>query len=65
MSGVSRILVIGGTGMMGQHLVNASLAAGHPTAVLIRPGTDATGDLSRIKLLEAFKARGAKIVYVC
>ncbi|CAL4952622.1 unnamed protein product [Urochloa decumbens] len=34
-----RILVIGGTGMIGQHLVKASLADGHPTAVLVRPAS--------------------------
>jgi uncharacterized protein YbjT (DUF2867 family) len=64
----SRILVIGGTGMMGQHLVKASLAAGHPTAVLVRPAASAasaTADPSKLKLLEAIKASGATIVYVC
>ncbi|CAM0145492.1 unnamed protein product [Urochloa decumbens] len=54
-----RILVIGGTGMIGQHLVKASLAAGHPTAVLVRPASVA----AKATLVEAFKARGANIVY--
>jgi nucleoside-diphosphate-sugar epimerase len=69
MPGVSsRILVIGGTGTMGRHIVNASLASGHPTALLVRPLVATGGDddpAGRMKLLEAFKARGADIVNVC
>ncbi|WVZ72957.1 hypothetical protein U9M48_021337 [Paspalum notatum var. saurae] len=57
----SRILVIGGTGTMGQHLVKASLAAGHPTAALVRPATAANP--SKLKLLEAIKGSGATILY--
>ncbi|RCV23408.1 hypothetical protein SETIT_5G003800v2, partial [Setaria italica] len=38
-SATTRILVIGGTGIIGQHLVAASLNAAHPTAVLVRPAT--------------------------
>jgi len=53
----SRILVIGGTGMMGQHLVKASLAAGHPTAVLVRPASS-----SKLELLETIKASGATVI---
>nr|CAB3475610.1 unnamed protein product [Digitaria exilis] len=56
----SRILVIGGTGIMGQHLAKASLAAGHPTALLVRPANAA--DPSKLKLLEALKESGATIV---
>ncbi|CAA7395500.1 unnamed protein product [Spirodela intermedia] len=33
----SRVLVVGGTGYLGRRIVNASLAAGHPTFVLHRP----------------------------
>lgn len=59
---MSRILVIGGTGNIGQYLVRASLDAGHPTAVLVRPTTMAS-DTGKAKLLNSFKARGASIVY--
>nr|CAB3471594.1 unnamed protein product [Digitaria exilis] len=40
-------------GIMGQHLAKASLAAGHPTALLVRPANAA--DPSKLKLLEALK----------
>ncbi|XP_014754428.1 isoflavone reductase homolog PCBER-like [Brachypodium distachyon] len=60
---MSSILVIGGTGNIGQHLVTASLDAGHPTAVLVRPTTVAY-DSGRARLLKALKARGATLVYV-
>jgi len=60
-----RILVIGGTGMMGQHLVKVSLAAGHPTAVLVRPASSsAAADPSKLKLLGAIKASGATVIGV-
>lgn len=61
-SGTS-ILVIGGTGTIGRHLVTASLDAGHPTAVLARPAA-AAEDPARASLLEAFKTRGASLIYV-
>jgi uncharacterized protein YbjT (DUF2867 family) len=60
---LSSILVIGGTGMIGQHLVTASLDAGHPTAVLVRPAT-ADADAGKAKLIEAFQSCGARLVYV-
>ncbi|CAO2199748.1 unnamed protein product [Urochloa humidicola] len=62
LSSSCRILVIGGTGMIGQHLVSAGLTAGHPTAVLIRPASVAA-DPAKAILVQAFKARGANIVY--
>ncbi|KAF8670728.1 hypothetical protein HU200_050393 [Digitaria exilis] len=46
---LSSILVIGGTGMVGQLLVMASIDAGHPTAVLVRPGT--TSDAGKAKIM--------------
>uniref|UniRef100_A0A0E0JG52 NmrA-like domain-containing protein n=1 Tax=Oryza punctata TaxID=4537 RepID=A0A0E0JG52_ORYPU len=60
----SRILVIGGTGRIGRHLVAASLNAGHPTAVLVRPATAGAGadDPVRAKLLEELHNHGARIV---
>ncbi|TVU20939.1 hypothetical protein EJB05_30545, partial [Eragrostis curvula] len=58
---LSSILVIGGTGMIGQHLVMASINAGHPTAVLVRPAS--VHDPGKVRLVENFKADGAIIVY--
>ncbi|KAK3160818.1 hypothetical protein QOZ80_1BG0065220 [Eleusine coracana subsp. coracana] len=58
---LSSILVIGGTGKIGQHLVMASLDAGHPTAVLLRPSS--VDDPGKARLVEDFKTRGAIIVY--
>ena len=60
---MSRILVIGGTGNIGQHLVTASLNAGHRTAVLVRPTTVAP-DSDKAKLLNSLEARGVSVVYV-
>ncbi|KAF8696588.1 hypothetical protein HU200_036198 [Digitaria exilis] len=45
---LSSILVIGGTGMVGQLLVMASIDAGHPTAVLVRPGTASDAGKAKI-----------------
>ncbi|KAF8772724.1 hypothetical protein HU200_005453 [Digitaria exilis] len=59
---LSSILVIGGTGMVGQLLVMASIDAGHPTAVLVRPGT--ASDAGKAKIMEAFKSCGVRLVYV-
>ena len=60
---MSRILVIGATGNIGQHLVTASLNAGHRTAVLVRPATVAS-DSDKAKLLNSLEARGVTVVYV-
>ncbi|VAH59451.1 unnamed protein product [Triticum turgidum subsp. durum] len=59
---MSRILVIGGTGNIWQHLVTASLNAGHRTAVLVRPTTVAP-DSDKAKLLNSLEARGVSVVY--
>ncbi|CAO2183764.1 unnamed protein product [Urochloa humidicola] len=58
---LSSILVIGGLGIIGRHLVAASLDAGHPTAVLVRPATAANAE--KAKLMEAFQSCGASLVY--
>ncbi|EEC70264.1 hypothetical protein OsI_01072 [Oryza sativa Indica Group] len=62
----SRILVIGGTGRLGLHLVTASLDAGHPTAVLVRrPATAGARADSPVKakLIEELCDNGARLVY--
>ncbi|XP_040375811.1 isoflavone reductase homolog IRL-like [Oryza brachyantha] len=67
-SGGSKILVIGGTGTIGRHIVAASLEAGHPTLVLVRrspaPAAAAAGvDPDKAKLLASLEASGATLVY--
>nr|CAB3477308.1 unnamed protein product [Digitaria exilis] len=47
--------------MVGQLLVMASIDAGHPTAVLVRPGT--ASDAGKAKIMEAFKSCGVRLVY--
>uniref|UniRef100_A0A0E0JG53 NmrA-like domain-containing protein n=1 Tax=Oryza punctata TaxID=4537 RepID=A0A0E0JG53_ORYPU len=60
----STILVIGGTGIIGRHIVAASLDAGHPTLVLVRPPAAAADvDSDKAKLLASLVAGGATIVY--
>ncbi|TVU20865.1 hypothetical protein EJB05_30466, partial [Eragrostis curvula] len=46
---------------MGQHLLNACLAASHPTAVLVQPGSAAGNPGEMQLLLESFEARGVYI----
>ncbi|KAK1324810.1 Isoeugenol synthase 1 [Acorus calamus] len=62
MTGASKILVIGATGYIGKHLVRASMAAGHPTTVLIRAETLASTDPSKQSLFKEFESIGVKIV---
>ncbi|KAF2949319.1 isoflavone reductase homolog IRL [Oryza sativa Japonica Group] len=62
----STILVIGGTGIIGRHIVAASLDAGHPTLVLVRPTAASAAvdvDSDKAKLLASLVASGATIVY--
>uniref|UniRef100_A0ACD5XWM2 Uncharacterized protein n=1 Tax=Avena sativa TaxID=4498 RepID=A0ACD5XWM2_AVESA len=63
----SRILVIGGTGNIGRHLVTASLDAGHPTAVLVRPSAVASpptpGDMNdHGSLVAAMRQHGEVVI---
>lgn len=63
----STILVIGGTGIIGRHIVAASLDAGPPTLVLVRPTAASAAvdvDSDKAKLLASLVASGATIVYV-
>lgn len=57
----SRVLIIGATGYLGRHLVNASLAAGHPTYALIRP-THPSSHPNRQALIESFQRSNVRIV---
>ncbi|KAG8378427.1 hypothetical protein BUALT_Bualt08G0136200 [Buddleja alternifolia] len=52
----SKILIFGGTGYIGSHMVKASIKLGHPTYVFTRPLSDKTA------LLNDFESMGAIIV---
>ncbi|XP_020591756.1 isoflavone reductase homolog isoform X2 [Phalaenopsis equestris] len=58
----SRILIIGGTGFVGQYIVRASVRTGHPTFALIREGS-AGSDPDKARVIDDFKAAGVTIVY--
>ncbi|PKA53888.1 Isoflavone reductase-like protein [Apostasia shenzhenica] len=57
----SRVLVIGGTGYVGQFITKAGPRSGHPTFALIRESSATNPE--KAKLLEEFKAAGVQIVY--
>ncbi|GLJ19418.1 hypothetical protein SUGI_0350270 [Cryptomeria japonica] len=57
----SRILIIGGTGYIGRHVVKASIAQDHPTYLLVRDSR--ASNPAKDKLLESFTASGAHIVH--
>ncbi|GLJ19421.1 hypothetical protein SUGI_0350340 [Cryptomeria japonica] len=59
--GNSRILIIGATGYIGRHVVNASLAQGHPTFLLVRSSTASNPE--KAQLLDSFKSSGATILH--
>ncbi|CAI8599999.1 unnamed protein product [Vicia faba] len=56
----SKILIIGGTGYIGKHIVEASAKAGHPTFALIREST--LSDPAKADLLNNFKSLGVNLV---
>ncbi|XP_008666342.1 isoflavone reductase homolog [Zea mays] len=56
----SRVLVVGGTAYIGQRLVRASLAQGHPMLVLLR--AEIGLDIDKLQMLLSFKAQGAWLV---
>ncbi|XP_052137600.1 isoflavone reductase homolog [Oryza glaberrima] len=49
-----------GTGYISRRIVAASLAAGHPTFVLLRPEIGL--DIDKLQILLAFKAQGARLL---
>ncbi|CDP14428.1 unnamed protein product [Coffea canephora] len=57
----SKILIIGGTGYIGEFIVEASTKAGHPTFVLVREST--VSDPVKGKLVEGFKNSGSTLVH--
>ncbi|KAK3160096.1 hypothetical protein QOZ80_1BG0055140 [Eleusine coracana subsp. coracana] len=56
----SRVLVIGGTGHIGKHLVFASIRLGHSTAILVRDTTPS--DPAKVELLKSFIESGAALL---
>ena len=59
--GKSRILVVGATGEMGKYIVHASVKLGHPTFVLVRPGSS---NPAKQALLAEFQSLGATSLHV-
>eukprot|EP00250_Pteridium_aquilinum_P033415 c5588_g2_i1 orf=59-883(+) len=57
----SKVLIIGGTGYVGRHIANASLAQGHPTFLLVRPDPSANPD--RSVLLQSFQSKRATLLH--
>ncbi|XP_076946613.1 phenylcoumaran benzylic ether reductase TP7-like [Bidens hawaiensis] len=56
----SKILIIGGTGSIGKHIVEASAKAGHPTFVFIREATLSVP--SKSFMLDTFKKLGVTFI---
>uniref|UniRef100_J3KVN5 NmrA-like domain-containing protein n=1 Tax=Oryza brachyantha TaxID=4533 RepID=J3KVN5_ORYBR len=56
----SRILVVGGTGYIGRHVVTASARLGHPTTALVRD--TAPSDPAKAQLLQGFRDAGATLL---
>ncbi|TKY69407.1 Leucoanthocyanidin reductase [Spatholobus suberectus] len=56
----NRILIIGGTGFMGQFITKASLAFGYSTFLLLRPGPVSP---SKAPIVKTFQEKGAKVIH--
>lgn len=56
----SKILVVGGTGNLGRHVVAASARLGHPTFALVRD--TAPSDPAKAELLKSFQDAGVTVV---
>ena len=59
----SKILVIGGTGYMGEFIVEGSAKAGNPTFALVREAS--LSDPVKSKTIQSFKDLGVTILHVC
>ncbi|KAI5066989.1 hypothetical protein GOP47_0017517 [Adiantum capillus-veneris] len=53
----SRVLIFGATGYIGRHIAKASLNAGHPTFLFVRPGMALS--VEKVRLIMSFKHDGA------
>ncbi|CAM6108827.1 unnamed protein product [Calypogeia fissa] len=58
--GLSKVLIIGGTGTLGQHIVRASVKLGHPTFLLVRSITPS--DPAKAELLKSFQQAGVTLL---
>lgn len=58
-----RVLIVGATGFIGQFVAEASLGAGRPTYVLVRPGPVGGGP-SKGSTIRALQDKGAIILHV-
>jgi leucoanthocyanidin reductase len=58
-----RVLIVGATGFIGQFVAEASLGAGRPTYVLVRPGP-VCGGPSKGSTIRALQDKGATILHV-
>ncbi|CAM6128098.1 unnamed protein product [Calypogeia fissa] len=58
--GSSKVLIIGGTGTLGQHIVKASVKLGHPTFLLVRSITPS--DPAKADLLKSFQKAGVTLL---
>jgi hypothetical protein len=56
MANPSRILIVGATGEIGKYVVQASVKLGHPTFILVRPGSS---DPAKKALVAEFQSLGA------
>ncbi|GER27549.1 isoflavone reductase-like protein [Striga asiatica] len=54
----SKILVFGGTGYIGNHIVKASIKLGHPTYVFSRPNSNKTETLNELQSMGAIIVKG-------
>lgn len=60
----SRVLVVGATGFIGRFVVEASLASGRPTYILVRLSSNPGSPCKTAKIAEALRDKGAIILYV-
>ncbi|KAK3409736.1 hypothetical protein EUGRSUZ_J01830 [Eucalyptus grandis] len=58
---VSKILIFGGTGYIGKHIVRASVSLGHPTCIYACPTGPQTGP-SNLNLRREFRSVGINII---
>ncbi|KAF5739375.1 Isoflavone reductase-like protein 4 isoform 2 [Tripterygium wilfordii] len=61
MADKSKILIIGGTGYIGKHVVEESAKSGHPTFALVRESS--VSDPVKGKLIENFESLGVTILF--
>lgn len=61
--GSRAVLITGATGFIGRFLAEASIDLGHPTYILIRPGSGFGP--SKASTIKSLQERGAIVVQVC